>query len=166
MGIRFIDISAAARGRWSQLQLRGIVSLVIGISCSIMNSFEASSNGGARTIMGVASHYSVARVLQRTKEERHICSHDWYCRCIVTYVFHCFRHPEHPVTKLLSLPFGRRLSFLRSSGLEREPSAPSVVHSNLSLDLGLQPIDALAGQPNVQGAMGICSDGADAGWGR
>ena len=77
----------------------------------------------------------------------------FYCKSLVGFLGHCFRHPAHPVTKLLSLPLAERLASLR----QRNPRVPSGLAQSareLMISVGVQIGELVAGRPGVRGHAG------------
>ena len=111
------------------------------------------NNGGARKILGVNRNFNFSPELQRVQSEFKVCVQRYYCKCVVSYVGHCFRHSSHPISKLLSLPFAERLTSLRLRN-RRLPSETAQVAMDFLRFLGITPGPLVAGRPNVRGHSG------------
>ena len=91
--------------------------------------------------------------LQHVQTEFKTCVQTYYCKCIVSFLGHCFRHRTHPVTKLLSLPLAGRLDSLRQQR-PRDPSGSAQVARQFLTSLGVQLRELVAGRPCVRGHSG------------
>ena len=91
---------------------------------------------------------------QRVQSQFKICVHTFYCKCVVGYVGHCFRHGSHPISKLLSLPLAERLSSLRLLN-RRVPSETAQMARDLLEGLGIAVGPLVAGRPDVRGQSGF-----------
>ena len=120
---RFSSASMPMKAKWWQLQCRGLVSYYaafIGLTMLMMRALSPVNNGGSRKILGVGCNFNVSSELSRVQSEFGVCVQTFYCKCVVGYVGHCFRHTSHPISKLLSLPFSGRL-ISRRSQRRRDP---------------------------------------------
>ena len=77
----------------------------------------------------------------------------FYCKCLVSYVGHCFRHSSHPISKLFSLPLAGRLTSLRLES-RRVPSVSAQMARDFLGNLGIVLDPLVAGRPNVRGHSG------------
>jgi len=156
MDKRFSRVAAATKAKWWQLQFRGLVSYFaafIGCSMLIMRALAPINNGGARKIMNVARNFNISFELQRVQSEFNICVQTFYCKCVVGYVGHCFRHSSHPISKLMSLPLAERLTSLRSQS-RRVPSQTAEMARDFLSSLGFSVGPLVAGRPDVRGQSG------------
>ena len=156
MDRRFSSVTVAAKVTWWQLQFRGIVSYFaafIGCTLLMMQALAPVSNGGARKIMGVGQGYNVSSELRRVQSEFNICVQSYYCKCLVSYIGHCFRHSSHPISKLFSLPFAGRLTSLRLLS-RRVPSETAQMATEVLSNLGIRMGHLIAGRPDVRGQSG------------
>ena len=92
-------------------------------------------------------------MLQRVQLEFNVCVQSYYCKCLVSYLGHCFRHTAHPVTKLLSLPLAGRLESLRQQR-RRVPSISALSARELLSSVGVRVDEVVAGRPDVRGHSG------------
>ena len=88
------------------------------------------------------------------QSEFNVCVQTFYCKSIVGYIGHCFRHSEHAITKLLSLPLAGRLTSLRLEGRRGVPSESAQAARNLLSNLGVRVGDLVAGRPQIRGHSG------------
>ena len=146
----------AVKAKWWQLQFRGFVAYYaafIGMTSRLVQSLAPLNNGGSRRILGVGPHFNTSSVLQRVQLEFNVCVQSYYCKCLVSYLGHCFRHTAHPVTKLLSLPLAGRLASLRQQR-PRVPSIGALSARELLSRVGVRVDDVVAGRPDVRGHSG------------
>ena len=158
MDKRFRGVPRAARAKWWQLQFRGYVAYFaafIGCNRGILRSLASINNDGARKILGVSRRYNVGHELTRVQTEFKICVQTFFCASIVSYVGHCFRHREHAVSKLMSLPLPERLENLRLQGRRIEPSGPAQATRSFLVNLGLELGQLVGGLPNSRGHSGM-----------
>ena len=156
MDKRFTGVPMAVKAKWWQLQFRGLVSYFapfIGCSCRMMQALAPPNNGAARKVLGVGSHFNVSSELRAVQSQFNICVQTYYCKCIVTFLGHCFRHSAHPVAKLLSLPLAGRLDALRHER-PRDPSGSAQAARQYLSFLGVQVERLVAGRPDVRGHSG------------
>ena len=156
MDRRFSGVTMAVKAKWWQLQFRGLVSYFasfIGCTCLLMQALAPVNNGGARKILGVGPGFNVSAELQRVQSEFNVCVQSFYCKSLVSYIGHCFRHCDHPVSKLMSLPLAGRLRELRLNS-QRDPSGSAQVARFVLSNLGVQLEGLVAGRPDVRGHSG------------
>jgi len=157
MDKRFSSINAATKAKWWQKQFRGLVSYYaafIGCSLLLMRALAPVNNGGARKVLGVGRNYNFSAELERAQTEFNICVHTFYCKCVVSYVGHCFRHGSHPISKLLSLPLAERLSSLRLRSRRMPSDSAQAAHQALT-DVGIRLGGLIAGRPRVRSQSGF-----------
>lgn len=111
------------------------------------------NNGGARKILGVGRGFNVSAELQRVQSEFKVCVHTFYCKCIVSYIGHCFRHRQHPIAKLFSLPLAGRLTSLRLES-RRLPSQTAEMANQLLRSVGISVGPLVAGRLDVRSQSG------------
>ena len=153
MDKRFVGVPMAAKAKWWQLQFRGFVSYYaayIGITCNIMKALAPPSNGATRKVLGVPPSFNVSSELQRVQREFNICVQSYYCKSLVGYIGHCFRHVGHPVTKLMSLPLAGRLDSLRQQR-PRDPSGSAQSARAFLTSIGIDLRNLVAGRPGCPG---------------
>ena len=93
-------------------------------------------------------------LLQNIKGQYDICVQSFFIKTLVAWLGHCFRHPNHPITALFSLPSDGRLTELRLlSGRSLVSEASSRVSEFFS-QLGVQTEPELAGPLNVRNHPG------------
>ena len=97
--------------------------------------------------------FNVSSELQRVQSEFNICVQTFYCKCVVSYVGHCFRHSAHPISKLMSLPLAERLTSLRLRN-RRLPSDTAQMARDMLHGLGIRLDSLVAGRPDVRGQSG------------
>jgi len=149
-------VVAPIKAKWWQLQFRGMVSYYaafIGCSALVMQALAPLGNGGARKVIGAGPGFNVSSVLQQVQSEFKICVQTFYCKCVVSYVGHCFRHSSHPISKLFSLPFAGRLASLRLER-RRAPSESAQMAREVLRNLGMRVTALIAGRPDVRGQSG------------
>ena len=157
MDSRFASIARTAKAKWWQLQFRGVLAFhaaFIGCGQLVMRKLEPLGNAGVRKVMGWSRHYNVSSELRRARDTLNVCVQSSYCKSLVAYVGHCFRHVAHPVAKLLSLDFPSRLASLRQQNSSVAPSGYAQAHHSLLEFLGLQTGDLVTGRLNVRGHAG------------
>ena len=118
-----------------------------------MQALAPPNNGAARNILGVGSHFNVSGELRAVQSQFNICVQTYYCKCIVTFLGHCFHHSAHPVTKLLSLPLTGSLDALRPER-PRDPSGSAQAARQFLSFLGVQVERLVVGRPDVRGHSG------------
>ena len=106
-------------------------------------------------ILKVDMGYNVSHELARVQERFNCCVQTFYCKSVVAYLGHCFRHLGHPVTKLLSLPLFERLENLRLQGRRSEPSSIAQEARSFLSDAGLNLSQLVGGLPNIRGHSGM-----------
>ena len=156
MDKRFSSVSTAVKAKWWQLQFKGLVSYFaafVGCSLLIMQALAPVNNGGAGKVMGLPCAFNVSSELRRVQAEFDICVQSYYCKCVVGYAGHCFRHGSHPISKLMSLPFSERLSSLRERN-RRVPSDTVQAAREVLSHLGIRLGALIAGRPDVRGQSG------------
>ena len=156
MDRRFFSVTVPAKVKWWQLQFRGIVSYFaafIGCTLLMMQALAPVNNGGARKIMGVGQGYNISSELRRVQSEFNICVQSYYCKCLVSYIGHCFRHSSHPISKLFSLPLAGRLTSLRLEQ-RRVPSDSAQMAREALEHLGIRLGSLIAGRPDIRGQSG------------
>ena len=158
MGRKFVGVSVVTSAKWWQSQFRGIIGFHAGfIGCGqlIMDKLAPISNAGVRKVMHWDRRYNVGAELLRVKSSLNLCVQNYFCKRLVSYVGHCFRHTDQPIAKLLSLDFPSRLTNLR---LQRQRGVPSNLalrqHTVLEL-LGLQLGELVTGRLDSRGHSGF-----------
>ena len=112
------------------------------------------ANIGARRVCGLSRGFNVHDRLVSIKQAFSIDAEAFHVQVVVSWLGHCFRHPDHPISLLLSLPLDGRLTTLRSRGAET-PLSNFALSSWLSfLDVGLDGDFPSSGRPGVRGASG------------
>ena len=166
MDKRFVCVPQARKAKWWQLQFRGVVgyfAAFIGCCCTWFRKLTTIANAGARKVLGVTATYNVASELKRVQDAFKISVHEYFCKSVVTYVGHCFRHVDSPVYKLLSLPLDRRLTDLRRQGQRTVPSGFAQASFNYLSELGFELGQLVAGRPQIRGQAGYAFRWGD-GW--
>ena len=104
--------------------------------------------------MGLHSHFNVSHVLRNVQNDFHVCVSSFFCKSLVKFLGHCFRHLDHPISKLLSLPLRGRLTDLRIQGRRSVPSSSAQVAFDNLLELGLEVGQLITGRPCIRGDNG------------
>ena len=155
---KFSLATPTLRGNWWKQQFRGLVAYFaafLGLTSTILRQMETISNLGARRIACLRRGYNVHERLTSIKSQ-HKCHVDlFYVQTVVKWVGHCFRHPLHPISQLLSLPLDGRLNDLRSSGTETPVSNASDWAWRALRAVGLDVDFPVSGRPAVRGASGF-----------
>ena len=120
----------------------------------MLQKLQVISNCGARKVLGLPRSFNVSNVLHSAQDDFRICVRTFFCKSIVRYLGHCFRHPSHPITQLLSLPLGRRLTDLRMQGRRSVPSDSAQTFFNNLVSLGIEFGQLVAGRPGIRGESG------------
>ena len=126
MDRRFTSVPMDVKARWWRLQYMGLVgyfAAFLGCSQVVLQQLGVISNYGARKILGVAQSFRISSELKRVKTDFKVCVQNDFCKAVVRYIGHCFRHPDHSVSELLSLPLQERLAERRLfQGRRESPS--------------------------------------------
>ena len=161
---RFRRVPAASRAFWWKVQFRGIVNFhapFLGCNKLILRDLGVIANSGARRVGNLPHRHNVD--LHSIKFVFNICVQTFYARCVVKYVGHTFRHPDHQLSQLLSLPLPSRLALLRRSdrGGAASDSAQTTYNFLRHLGISMQPL--VTGPLGVRGNSGfVCRWGE--GW--
>jgi len=157
MDKRFSLSSPAVRARWWQQQYRGFIGFFaafLGINCTIVRQMATIANVGARKVCNLNPRFNVHERLSTVKRELNIDAEHFFVQTVVRWLGHCFRHPDHPISLLLSLPLDGRLAIYRSRG-SQTPLSNSALASWLSyFDVGLDVEFPVSGRPAIRGASG------------
>ena len=154
----FTGTPSLTKARWWKSVFRGIVGFFaafVGINKSIFQSVGVPSNAAARCIGGLSNRNNIHEQLMHVKCQFDICVQSFFARTIVQWCGHCFRHSDHPVTKLLSLPLDGRLSELRSRGNANTLAESAIAFWRTLSSVGLQVDFPIAGRPGVRGESGF-----------
>ena len=157
MDKRFSAVSQTVKAFWWKLHSRGAISYFapfIGINRTTMRALEPIINAASRKLLNVRARFNVSSELSRVREQYDACIQSFFCGSIVRYVGHTFRHANHAVCQLLSLPLQGRLTQLRLQGRRRVPSETAQANRNLFVDLGIHISEAIAGSLDVRGHAG------------
>ena len=157
MDKRFSCVPELVRAKWWKLQFRGVVSYFacyLGVNRLILQKTRVLSNGGSRKVLRVGSNFNDSSTLTRVQNEFNICLSTFFCKSVVSYLGHCFRHADHPITKLMSLPLQERLADLRLQGRRSVPSGTAQAHFNSLVDLGVNLGQLISGRPAIRGHSG------------
>ena len=119
-----------------------------------MRNMHIISNLGARKVVGLPRNFQHSGTLEGIKSEFCINVQYFFIERVVSWVGHCFRHPSHPISKLLSLPLDGRLADLRSRGTETPLSFSALAFWNRLVDVGLDVAFPSSGRPAVRGSSG------------
>ena len=109
--------------------------------------------------MGLHSHFNVSHVLRNVQNDFHVCVSSFFCKSLVKFLGHCFRHLDHPISKLLSLPLRGRLTDLRIQGRRSVPSSSAQVAFDNLLELGLEVGQLITGRPCIRGIAAVLLGG-------
>ena len=157
MDKRFVGVPPAVRASWWKLQSRGIVGYFasfLGVSRLTLQKVQTIGNGGARKVMGVNSRFNISSTLHNVQSEFKMCLSTYFCKSLVSYLGHCFRHSDHPVSGLLSLPLKGRLTDLRLQGRRSVPSGVAQAGFEALVNLGLEVGQLITGRPAIRGFSG------------
>ena len=157
MDKRFTAVPAAQKAKWWQIHSRGYLAYFapfLGCNRELLQSLAPINNQGARKILGLRSNFNVHATLHNAQTEFNICVHRFFCKSVISYVGHVFRHMNQPVSKLLSLPLSERLDHLRLLGPSGQVSDYSIATRTFLQNLGLNLSDLIHGKPNIRGHSG------------
>ena len=121
----------------------------------ILRSVASVSNAGPRTICNLPACFRHDSTLTQIKSSFDICVLIFFTKTIVRWCGHCFRHQDHAIAQLLSLPLAERLRLLRSRGVVSELTQSAVSFWNSLSTLGLQVDRPIGGRPAVRGQSGF-----------
>ena len=157
MDRRFTGVPRAVRAFWWKLQSRGIVGYFagfLGVNKLTLQKVHTISNAGARKVLNVSARFNVSATLHHVQDEFNICLSTYFCKCLVSYLGHCFRHSDHPIFGLLSLPLRGRLTDLRLQGRRSVPSGLAQTNFDSLVNLGLEVGRLIRGRPATRGYSG------------
>ena len=151
------------KGKWWRTQYRGFVGFYaafLGLNSQLFDQVGVIGNAGARKIGNLISLNNSSHQLRDIKSRYNICVQRFFVKTIVSWVGHCFRHPNHPISSLLSLPLDGRLTELRLLSGRSLVSEASLRVSELFSQLGVMVDPERSGPLNIR-----THSGRALGWG-
>ena len=118
-------------------------------------------NMGARKVANLPKRHN--NDLHAIISHFNICVQSFFATCIVKFIGHTFRHAQHPLCQLLSLPLPSRLTSIRRQGRVGVASVSAQANHNFMAFLGIDMQPLVAGPLGVRGHSGyVCRWGE--GW--
>ena len=157
LGNKYNTASAYTRAKWWKTQFHGFVGFYaafIGLNVRFFEKVGILANAAARKVGGMSPLNNSSQQLKALKTSHDICVQHYFVKTIVSWLGHCFRHPNHLVSKLLSLPLDGRLTEHRLLSGRSLVSEVSLRVSEFFSDFGVQVEPELSGPLNLRNHPG------------
>ena len=157
LGSKYNTASAYTRAKWWKTQFHGFVGFYaafLGLNVRIFEQAGILANAAARKVGSMIPLNNSSQQLKALKTAHDICVQQYFVKTIVSWLGHCFRHPNHLISKLLSLPLDGRLTEHRLLSGRSLVSGASVRVSEFFSGLGVQVEPDLSGPLNLRNCPG------------